>query len=73
MRNWEPFLVLIEVFLKFAGRTARLGENTLSRLCLSLFIKGNLAQGRPFRKIKDAISESLRIIIPSMPESGDYE
>ena len=56
--------------LKFVGRTIRQEHHSLSRLFLSVHIDNTLLNGRPFRKNKDAIVESLRILIPSLPESG---
>ena len=34
---------------------------------------GSLIRGRPFRTIKDAIYESIRILIPSIPESAPFK
>ena len=39
---------------------------------LLVYIDKTLARGRPFRKNKDAITESIRILIPSLPDSGDF-
>ena len=39
-------------------------------LFLSVHIENTILNGRPFQKNKDAIIESLRILIPSLPQSG---
>ena len=58
--------------LKFVGRTIRQEKHSLSRLFLSVHIDNALLNGRPFRKNKDAIVESLRLLMPSLPESGPH-
>ena len=56
--------------LKFIGRTTRQDEHMLPKLFLSMYVKGSTLHSRPFRKNKDTIVESLRMLMPSMPESG---
>ena len=58
--------------LKFIGRSARQNHSSLSFLTLSLHIKGSRSRGRPYRTNKDAIVESLRGLIPSLPENGTF-
>ena len=45
---------------------------TLPRLCLSLCVEGKLEIGRPFRTCKVVMSESIRMLIPSMPDSEPH-
>ena len=56
--------------LKFVGRTSRQEPNALSRMFLSVFINKSMMRGRPFRKNKDAITESIKILMPSLPDSA---
>ena len=58
--------------LKFVGRILRQEPNTLSRMFLSVSINNSMIRGRPFQKNKDAITESIKILIPSLPDSGDF-
>ena len=57
--------------LKLIGRTTRQDEHTLPKIFLSVHVEGSMLQVKPFRKNKDAIVESLRMLMPSMPESSD--
>ena len=59
--------------LNFAGRVARQPSSTLSRKSLSIVMDGNRSTGRPFRTNKDALFESLRLLIPSMPHKGNID
>ena len=59
--------------LKCIERTIRHDEHVLPTLFLSMCVKGSMSHGRPFRKNKDSIVESLRTLIPSVPESGDHK
>ena len=58
--------------LKFVGRTSWQETNALSRMFLSVFINRLMMQGRSFQKNKDTITESIKILIPSLPNSGDF-
>ena len=59
--------------MEHVGKSTRQTPSTLPRLCLSLHTDGKLERGRPFRTNKDATSESIRMLIPSMTESGSFE
>ena len=59
--------------LKFIGRVARQNPAALPRKFLSASIDNKIAVGRPFRKCKDAIVESIRILMPSTPDPGNFK
>ena len=54
-------------------RTMHQDEHMLPKLFLCAHIKGSVLNGRPFRKNNCAIVESLRMLMPSIPESVDCE
>ena len=56
----------------FIFRTIRIKEG-LGRRTMLPHVKGSMLHVRPFRKNKDAIVESLMMLIPRMPESGDLK
>ena len=56
--------------LKFVGRSIRQHLQSLSRLCITSCTIGQCERGRPFRTNKDAITESIRLLIPSMSITG---
>ena len=49
----------------------RQDEHVLPKLFLSLHVKDSMLHGRPCRKNRDAIVESLSTLKPSVPEHGD--
>ena len=57
--------------LKFVGRVARQPSSTLSLKSLTTVMDGTRIVRRPFRLNKDAIVESLRILILSIPYKGN--
>ena len=59
--------------LNFIGRASRNSPSALSSQCLSCHIHGQRIRGRPFRTYKDAMIESLCLLIPSMPNNGNYK
>ena len=58
--------------LNYVVRSIRQSTTTLPRVHLSLCVEGKLERGRPFRTCKDTISESIRMLMMSMPESRPH-
>jgi len=58
--------------LTFIGRTICQPNTALSKQCLSGSVGGKRIKGRPFRTCKDAFIESIRLLIPSMPHTGNF-
>ena len=59
--------------LKFICRASRQNADILPRKFLSASVNDKLSFGRPFRKCKDTMVESVRILMISTPESGNFK
>ena len=59
--------------LKFIGRVACQNTAALPRKLLSASVDNKLAIGRPLRKRKDAIVESIRILTPITSDSENFK
>ena len=61
------------ILLKNTGRALRQSPKFLTTLSLSLRSGRELERGKPFRTIKDAVTESVRTFTPRMPDTGTFE